>query len=240
MPVQIGALARATGLTVRTLHHYDAIGLLVPGQRSASGRRLYDAAELERLYRIVALRRLGLSLGQIAAALDSPPELADAIRAHRDQVQAAIEHQRRLAGTLTRILDHIAARREPAVADLITAIEGIAMTDRHFTSEQQADLAQRADALGADGLRAAEDQWARLIADVRAEHAAGTDPRGPRMRELAREWKGLIEAFTGGDEATRRSLQAMYREEGSSAASRGMVDPELMGYVGQALSALDR
>ena len=112
------------------------------------------------------------------------------------------------------------------------------MSDRHFTPDQQADLARRAAALGEDGMRAAEAQWARLIADVRAEHAAGTDPADPRMLALAREWKGLIAAFTGGDESTLRSLQTMYEEEGSSAASHGMVDPELMAYVGQALTKL--
>ena len=236
-PVQIGALARATGLTVRTLHHYDAIGLLVPAERSSSGRRLYGDADVQRLYRIVALRRLGLSLPQIAAALDSPPELGDAIRAHLDEVRESIERHRRLAGTLERILDQLARREAPTVADLITAIEGITMTERHFTADQLEALARRRAELGEAGMRAAEAEWAQLIADVRAEQAAGSDPAGPRMQELAGRWRGLIAAFTGGDEGTRRSLQAAYEQEGSAGASQGMVDAELMAFVGRALQA---
>ena len=58
------------------------------------------------------------------------------------------------------------------------------------------------------------------------------------MLELARRWQALIEQFTGGDEGIRESLACMYREQGSKAASRGMVDPELMQYVGRALAAL--
>jgi DNA-binding transcriptional MerR regulator len=52
---KIGELARATGLTVRTLHHYDAVGLLPPSERSEAGYRLYTRTDVERLYEIVAL-----------------------------------------------------------------------------------------------------------------------------------------------------------------------------------------
>ena len=65
----IGELAGATGLTVRTLHHYDSIGLLRPSDRSPSGYRLYGSQDVERLYRILALRQLGFSLKDIDAAL---------------------------------------------------------------------------------------------------------------------------------------------------------------------------
>lgn len=57
---KVGALARATGLTVRTLHYYDEIGLLQPSARLAGGHRLYGAADVGRLYRIIRLRQLGL------------------------------------------------------------------------------------------------------------------------------------------------------------------------------------
>jgi hypothetical protein len=85
----------------------------------------------------------------------------------------------------------------------------------------------------------AEREWAELIEAVRAERAAGTGPADPRMRELAGRWRELIAQFTGGDEGVRQSLQRMYREEGAQRASRGMVDPELMGYVSEAMVRLD-
>ena len=66
----VGALAKASGLTVRTLHHWDAIGLLAPAERAGNGYRRYGAAEVARLYRILALRRLGLSLEEVAAVLE--------------------------------------------------------------------------------------------------------------------------------------------------------------------------
>ena len=112
-PIQIGELAAAVGLTVRTLHHYDAIGLLVPAQRSQSGRRLYSPQDVRRLYRIVALRRLGLGLAEIGGLLDASPDLAQAVRGHLDLVERQLELSRRLRVTLTRILELLDERARP-------------------------------------------------------------------------------------------------------------------------------
>jgi DNA-binding transcriptional MerR regulator len=57
-PMTVGRVAKATGLTVRTLHHYDELGLLVAGGRTEAGYRLYDQDDLRRLFHIVALRRM--------------------------------------------------------------------------------------------------------------------------------------------------------------------------------------
>jgi hypothetical protein len=64
---QVGELARATGLTVRTLPYYDEIGLLAPSEQSTGGYRLYSGADVERLHRICLLRRIGLPLAQAKA-----------------------------------------------------------------------------------------------------------------------------------------------------------------------------
>src|SRR4051794_36083355 len=66
---RIGELARATRVTVRTLHHYDRLGLLVPSSRTAGGHRCYTGEDVRRLHMIVALRGFGLSLRDIAATL---------------------------------------------------------------------------------------------------------------------------------------------------------------------------
>lgn len=237
--VQIGALAMATGLTVRTLHHYDEIGLLVPDERSYSGRRLYSEQNVRRLYRIVALRQLGLSLEEIASVLDQTPDLTGAIRQHLARVEESLSLQRRLRRTLSRMLELLEHEHEPTLDQFIEAIEETTMIEKYYTPEQQDQLARRRAELGEEGIRTAEREWADLIDQVKAQQAAGTDPTDPRMLELARRWRGLIEQFTGGDESTRQSLAAMYRERGPEAASREMVDSELMQYVCRALDALD-
>lgn len=234
--IQVGELAAAVGLTVRTLHHYDAIGLLVHAARSPSGRRLYSPDDVRRLYRIVTLRRLGLGLAEIGALLDASPDLAEAVRDHLDLLERELELARRLRVTLTRILELLESGHDPGRDEFIDAIGVMIMSESYYTAEQQEQLAERRQALGPEGMAAAERDWAELIEAVRTEQAAGTDPADPRMLELAGRWRALIEQFTGGDDGIRQSLQQMYREQGSQTASRGMVDPELMEYVGQALA----
>src|SRR5262245_9121884 len=92
-----GELAAATGLTIRTLHHWDEIGLLRPAARSGVGHRRYSDDDVARLYRIVALRRLGLSLDEVGAALDREgPDLRAAVAAHLARVDEDLESLRDL------------------------------------------------------------------------------------------------------------------------------------------------
>src|SRR4051794_14819197 len=125
MFLSVGELASASGLTVRTLHHWDEIGLLCPAERSGAGHRRYGAADVERLYRIVALRRLGLSLEDVDAALDAEgPDLRAAVAAHRARVKGELARLRRLEG----ILDALVDLDEPSTELIIDAIEVMTMS----------------------------------------------------------------------------------------------------------------
>jgi DNA-binding transcriptional MerR regulator len=86
--VKIGEVARRTGLSVRTLRYYEEIGLLPPTERLSGGHRVYDRADLERLYRIGLLRQLGTPLAAIARALDGPQ---DGLRAAVDRHLATVD-----------------------------------------------------------------------------------------------------------------------------------------------------
>lgn len=68
----VGAAARLVGVSVRTLHHYDEIGLVVPSERTRAGYRVYIDADIERLHQVLTYRELGFPLEQIAALLDDP------------------------------------------------------------------------------------------------------------------------------------------------------------------------
>src|SRR5918998_3420740 len=219
--LQIGEVARASGLTVRALHHYDEIGLLVPSARSDAGYRLYSDADVRRLYRILALREMGFPLEEIAATLvregDDP---RPAVR----RPLARIDEQLRLAGQLrarlTRILDVLDRSDEPSSDQFIDAIEVMTRMEQYYTPEQLEQLSARADALGEDGMRKAQEDWATLIAEVEAERVAGTDPADPRLDPLVARWTGLIQQFTGGDPGIKASLQRMYDTEGAERASQ--------------------
>jgi MerR family transcriptional regulator, thiopeptide resistance regulator len=240
-PLRVGELAKATGLTVRTLHHYDEIGLLEPSERSGAGYRLYTDADVRRLYRILALRGMGFSLDEIAATLRREGEdPRPAVRRHLERVDEQLRLARRLRTRLTRILDLLDQADEPSGDEFIDAIEVMTRMERYYTPEQLEQLERRAESIGETGLRRAEAEWAELIAAVDAERTAGTDPADARLDPLVERWTDLIEQFTGGDPGIKASLQRMYHTEGPERASRGAVNSETMDYARRAIEARQR
>lgn len=127
---RVGELAAATGLTVRTLHHYENIGLLVASERSDAGHRRYTAADVERLYRICLLRRLGFALAEVAGALDDPAWNLHAAMASQlrdlDRRAAAIAN---LRSRITHLLASTSLTEGPPDTELLQLIEEMTMLD---------------------------------------------------------------------------------------------------------------
>jgi MerR family transcriptional regulator, thiopeptide resistance regulator len=129
---RIGALASATGLSVRALRHYDEIGLLAPSGRTEAGHRLYAAADVERLYRIRLLRSLGVALPDIRRALDDPSsELRSAMAAHLDDVDRRLDAGNRLRARLATLLQSFAASDHPEPDYLMEVLEAMSMVDNN-------------------------------------------------------------------------------------------------------------
>jgi DNA-binding transcriptional MerR regulator len=101
----VGALAKLSGISIRTLHHYDAIGLLKPASVGENGYRRYGREELLRLQQILFHRELGMSLTDIAAVLDAPDfDRLAALRRQRESVRARADRDRRLLETIDRTI----------------------------------------------------------------------------------------------------------------------------------------
>ena len=230
---KIGELATRTGVSIRTLHHYDEIGLLSPSHRTESGHRLYGREEVVRLQQILSLRQTGFSLEEIRGMLARRQSGAQQIiERHIARMRQQIAAQEDLCARL----EAIAARYDSATAEeFIQAIEVMTMFEKYYTKEQLETLRQRADALGAEHIKEVEQEWQRLIAEVRAEMQKGTDPKDPRMQALARRWMELVHEFTGGDPGITQSLQNLYKGEPEFAAQQSL-DSEVFSYVRKALS----
>jgi len=236
--MKVGTLARKTGLTVRTLHYYDEIGLLSPAHRSEAGYRLYSAVDVARLQRITSLRHLGFSLEAIRDCLDQPAfSPARVVQLHLAHVKEKIKQQQQQQQRLEVLAAYLRTAGEVPVDKFIQTIQSITMTDQYYTPEQLETLHERAQAIGEERLRRYEAEWQELIDAVRAEMNKGTDPASEAVQQLARRWNDLIEAFTGGDPGIRQSLNTMYKQEGPAKASRGMVDEAVMAYIGQTMKA---
>lgn len=236
--MKIGELARRTGLTVRTLHHYDEIGLLSPARRSASGYRVYGEAEAARLLEIMLLRRLGLSLDEIGTMLDGPGGgLGPALSTHIDRLRRRIDDERRLLRRLEAVAERLSHDGRLPVDELTTTMEMLTMHEKYFTPEQMNTLSERAEQIGADQIAAAEAEWPKLIAAARAALERGDDPTSPEVQDLARRWKALTQAFTGGDPAMAQSVKNLYQGEPKMMESTGL-DPALFEFMGRAMAGL--
>lgn len=238
--MKVGELARRTGVSVRTLHWYEEVGLLRPTTRTETGHRLYGTADLARLQQIRSLQALGLSLEEIGRCL---------AREDFDPLALLAQHQQRVADQIARHRDllerlqglhRLLARAETVSAeDFLAAIEAMTMIEKYYTPEQLEQLKQRRETLGEERIREVEAEWPRLIAAVREEKAKGTPPADPRMQELATRWLGLVREFTGGDPGIARSVQRVWQEEkdvGQQFCLGGDMQ-ELMAYVQEAAAA---
>src|SRR4051812_4164132 len=136
--LKVGELARRTGLTVRTLHHYDEIGLLKPSRHSEAGYRLYTAGDVARLQQVLSLRQLGFSLDEVRDCLDRPGfSPLEVIRLQIGRLRQQIEWQRELCAKLEAIAAHFRAAEEASADEFLRTIETMTMLENFYTPEQR-------------------------------------------------------------------------------------------------------
>jgi DNA-binding transcriptional MerR regulator len=230
---KVGQLAKRTGISVRTLHHYDQIGLLTPSHRTASGHRLYDRDDVVRLQQIVMLRQLGFALEEIGAAL-AEASLPHLIDLHLARLREQIERERRLMSRLERMALWLREEEEVSTDEFFKTIEEMTMFEKYMTEEQLETIRKRGETIGPERIEEAQQEWPRLIEEVRQEMQRGTDVHSPRVQALAQRWMALVNEFTGGDAGIERSVATMYRTE-PGAAERFGFDTKVWEYIRQAM-----
>lgn len=237
---KVGEVAKRTGVSVRTLHYYDEIGLLSPASGATSRHRLYAAADIERLQQIKSMQQLGFSLTEIREMLDKPDSsVGETLVSHLQRLNEQILAQQRLCERLKSIIDKLHRAETVSVHDFLDCLRETTNVEKYYTPDQLEYLAERKEIVGEERIQEVQQEWLELIAAVRAEKAKGTDPASETMRELARRWQGLIDEFTGGDKGIEQSLANMYRDNPDAASQHGYdMDGGLMGYVGQSMQAI--
>jgi DNA-binding transcriptional MerR regulator len=219
--LQVGELAKRTALTVRTLHHYDEIGLVNPSNHSHAGYRLYTRGDVARLQQVLSLRQLGFSLEEIRDCLDKPEySPLEVVRLHLERLREHIDHTRNLASRLESIAEHFRSAEDVSTDEFLRTIEAMTMSDKYFTPAQLALIQSRRDEAGDELLREKQEDWAQLIAEIRVEMEAGTDPGEPRVQALAQRWTDLLRETTASDPAIEQSLRRLWQEQGDTLAAQ--------------------
>ena len=221
--LQAQQFAELAGVTVRTLHHYDRLGLL-RARRTESGYRVYRETDLERLEQIVALKFVGLPLKRIKTLLDRDNlELAEALPRQRLVLEAKRKLIDRAILAIKDAERTLATGRRPDAALLKKIIEVIEMpedsqwAEKYYTEEAREKIEQRKKEWNPELQEQVTKQWTELFRDVEA--SLNEDPAGEKAQALAARWKKLVEGFTGGDPEIQNGLNKLWQDKGNWPAS---------------------
>jgi DNA-binding transcriptional MerR regulator len=230
--LKVGELAALANLTVRTLHHYDSIGLLRPSARSDAGYRLYDRDDVARLHRIQALRAFGLSLSDIGLTLDSP---AGSPLAIVDRQLEALETQmaqaRRVRDQLLRVRAALVRGDTPDLSTWLTTLENtMDMTnvyERYFTKEEL-------DRLPMVRNDAAKAQWQGMVEQARGLVESQVPPDADAAKAFAMRWLQTFDRDTGGDAELQAKMNVMAEREKDAVG----IPAQIFGYIKAAIGEL--
>jgi DNA-binding transcriptional MerR regulator len=227
MLLKIGELARRTGLTVRALHHYDDIGLLHPSGRSDVGYRLYNAADIERLHTIQALRHLGLSLDDIQKALaERGKSLPNVIARQLDALDQDIEKALQLRSQLLLIQKRVASGVPPESGDWLTSLSLMATHSRYFSATELRMLFEN--------WRRDEALWPPLITEMQKAIQDGHLPDSAVAQRLGLRWVEISLKWMDGDIDLLQRWDAMLQQEPITVA-KSQIDPAVLEFFHAAM-----
>ena len=242
----VGELARLAGVTVRTLHHYDRIGLLSPSGRTAAGYRQYAPADLDRLHQVLLYRELGFPLEEVATLLDDPD--ADPAAHLRRQHRLLRERLERTQAMVAAVEKEMEARQ---MGISLTPEERFEVFGDWLPEEYAAEAEEKwggTDAWAQSQQRTramTKDDWLRVKAegdDVERRFAealaAGVAPGSAQAMDLAEEHRQQISRnFYDCSPEMHAGLGRMYVEDERFTAYYERIAPGLAQYVSTAVQA---
>ncbi len=243
--MNVGQVVAAAGISVRTLHHWDSVGLLRPSGRTASGYRSYAEPDLERLQQVLTYRQLGFALADISALLDDPS--IDTLDHLRRQQELLAERIARLQSTAALVRRAVEAKHMGMSLDPHELREVFGDDDPTQYAEQAQQRWGETDAWASSQARAAsysKQDWLRIRAEgedlerrFAAALAAGVPPDDPAVAALVEEHRRQICRFYEADAQMHRSLADMYVADERFRAHYEAVAPGLAQYVHDAVHA---
>lgn len=208
-------------MTVRTLHHWDVIGVLSPSRRTASGYREYTDDDLVRLYQVLALRNLGLSLETIVVCLDVGVDLERIVGDHLRGVEESLTALEAVRQRLVQLGAELATEQGPAPETLLQALAAIGgagaaserVLRRYLDADQYQQLGAQVARLGPAKHYLLEVEWPQLYRRADQLRRQGVAACDDRVRRLARRLDELSALFTGEDTGISAQVRAAWRDD---------------------------
>jgi DNA-binding transcriptional MerR regulator len=190
----VGRAAELVGVSVRTLHHWDQIGLVRPSDRTRAGYRVYSGEDVSRIHRVLVYRELGFPLAQIGRILDDPDADANVhLRRQRSELLDRIERLQRMVGAVDQMLDasrrgmRLTPEQQVAIFGADWRPEWVEGAEQRWgDSDQWRQYEQRAAALSTD-------DWEKVAAETESFEAALAHARRSGVAPGSAEANGLAE-----------------------------------------------
>jgi hypothetical protein len=139
-------------------------------------------------------------------------------------VREQVESQKKLCKRLETLAVHLRAAGNVPADEFLGTIEEIRMLEtlqeKYFTPEQRDSMKAARESLGQERLEQGQEEWAEVIALVRAEMDKGTDPSSPQVQSLAKRWNELVHLSTGGDAGIAENIKRLWEEQGDALAAQ--------------------
>lgn len=235
-------LADLAGVTPRTLHHYDAIGLLRPSSIGNNGYRIYDEAAALRLQQILFYRELGLELSAIREVLDAPEfETAAALERHRAALAARVNRLQHLIHTIDRTLLHLKGEIEMTTQDLFAGFdeETQARYEKEaaemYDSKVVAESSRRWKSYTAEDKARIQREGGQVYQDMIP--LLGRDPADADVQAVVRRWHEHLRAFYEPTSDILRGLGQAYAEQPEFSSFFAALHPDLPAFLSRAIDA---
>ena len=193
MTYSVSDVAGATGITVRTLHHYDEIGVLHPAGRSRSGYRIYEDADLERLQEILFFRELGFSLDEIRRSLSDPGlDRRETLLRQRSLMVDQVNRFRQMVNAIDSALDSIDEGMTMNKEDMFEVFGEFNPSEHEEEAKERwgdSDLYQesrrRTRTYGKDQWKEAVGEGRTIAGELAALLSSGAEPHSVEAMDLA-------------------------------------------------------
>lgn len=213
--LKIGEVAKKTGVSVRSLRHYDEIGLLRPSSHSESGYRLYTKADILRLQQIVSLKQMKFPLTRIQSMLGKDSmSLQQTLHLQQQFLEQQLAQHQALSRRISQLLGRLKAHDDISLELIYQTMENIKMLEKYYTPAQLETLQKRPFHLNEAEGKKYSDAWGEIFVELEKLKSSGVKPSDIRTKPVALKAKALIDEFTGGDKSIERSLENMYLHEG--------------------------
>lgn len=240
MTYTVKQLANLAGISARTLHYYDQIGLLKPDSIRFNGYREYDEKSVLKLQQILFYRELGFSLDEIKTIVTRPDfNAVAALESHRKSLQGRAERLERLIRTVDDTISHLEGQKDMSSKQLFEA----------FSDEQQGEYARQAEHMyDPEIVRASNSKWKAYTAEQKQRvmdegnrvyvDMVAAMPRGaaaPEVQAIVERWRRHIEYFWTPNLDQLLGLAEVYNADPRFKANFDKVDPRLAAFMKEAV-----